>query len=149
MTAMTPKSAFKIVDALSADDFGSTAPNATQCLNIDTKGFRWATFVVNCGNIAGTSAIAKVQESSDNFVSDAAADVTGAAFTTWGDSSDNTTRSLTIDLQKCERYLQLAFTYDSITASNFAGICILSHALDSAYIGTGGVDANAQGPFPA
>lgn len=149
MTAFTPKSAFKIVDALSADDFGNTAPTNTQCLNIDTKGFRWATFAVNCGNIAGTSATVKVQESSDNFSADAAADVTGATFTVWGDTSDNITRSLTIDLQKCERYLELAFTYASITASNFAAVCILSHALDSAYIGTNGIDANALGPFPA
>lgn len=148
MASNLPRSAVKIVNALSPDDYGGTAPNATQCLNIDTRGFRWATFAVTVGNVAGTSVACKVQESSDNFSSDAAADITGAAFSNWGNTDDNTTKSITIDLQKCERYLQLAFTYDTISASDVAAVCILSGSADTLYVGTGGVDANATGPFP-
>lgn len=151
MASYTPKSALKIVNALLPDDFGSTAPNATQCLNIDTAGFRWATFVVQVGNVAGTSITAKVQESSlsDFGGGDPAADVTGASIPVWGDGDDGTLKSITIDLQRCERYLQLAFTYSSITASDLSAVCILSGAQDSADIGTAGIQTNATGPFPA
>lgn len=149
MTAMTPKSAVLFKSALSPKDYGSTAPTATQCINIDTKGFRWATFLVQTGTVTGTSIAVKVQESSDNFVSDAAADVTDADFTTLAATDDDQWESLTIDLQKCERYLQLAFTFSAITVANLAASCVLSGAADSAYIGTDGVDAAALGPFPA
>jgi hypothetical protein len=148
MASLTPKSAVKIVNALVPDDFGNTAPNATQCLNVDTLGFRWATFVVQVGNVAGTSITCKVQESSDNFVSDAASDITGASIPVWGDTDDSTLKSITIDLQRCERYLQLAFTYGSITASDVSACCILWGATDSLSIGTAGVQTNATGPFP-
>jgi len=148
MASNTPKSALKIVNALSPDDFSSTAPTSGQCLNIDTSGFRWATFVVTVGNVTGTSIAARVQESSDNFVADAAADVTGAAIPVWGGSDDNTTKSITIDLYQSERYLKLAFTYASITASDVAAVCILSVARDSLDVGTAGIQTNATGPFP-
>lgn len=149
MTSMTPKSAFKIVPALSPADYAATAPTATQCLNIDTKGFRWATFVLHIGALTGTSFAAKVQESSDNFSADAAADITGAVFTTaTGAGSDDSLMSLTIDLSKTERYLQLAFTFSSLTVSLLSAVCILSNALDTKYLGTNGVDATALGPYP-
>jgi len=150
MASLTPKSAVKIVNALSPDDYGNTAPTASQCLNIDTLGFRWATFVVQVGNVAGTSIACKIQESStSDMTTDAAADITGASFANWGDTSDNVTRSITIDLQRCERYLQLAFTYSSITASDVSACCILWGAGDSLSVGTAGIDANGTGPFPA
>ncbi len=150
MASLTPKSAVKIVNALLPDDFGNTAPSAAQCLNVDTLGFRWATFVVQVNNVAGTSVACKVQEStlSDFGGGDPASDIAGAAFSNWGDGDDGVLKSITIDLQRCERYLQLAFTYGSITASDVSACCILWGATDSLSIGTAGVQTNATGPFP-
>lgn len=148
MGSQQPRSGIKIVSALRPDDYGSTAPNATQCLNIDTLGFRWAVFSVDVGNVAGTSITAIVQQD-DNSAMSSATSVTGATMTVWGNTSDNTQRSITIDLSKTERYLQLAFTYDTISASDVSAVCVLSGAHDSAYIGTNGVDAQNEGVFPA
>jgi hypothetical protein len=150
MGSLTPKSALKIVRAISPADYAGTAPTAgTQSVNIDTKGFRWATFVIVAGALTATSIIGKISESSDNFSSDAAADVTGATFTTLTTSTDDVIVSLTVDLSKSERYLRIAFGTFTATVSNLSAVCILSGAHDSLYIGTNGVDANALGPFPA
>ena len=149
MASGNPKSSQKTVAALYPKDYGNTAPAAsTESFYIDTRGFRWAKFVLLAGGVAGTAIDCAVKESSDNFSSDAAAAVTGASFTTIGNTGDNQVQAVIIDCDKTERYLNLAFTFNTITASNLAAVCILSNAEDSVYVGTGGVDAKVTTVAP-
>ena len=143
MSSGNPKSGRKILRALSPKDYASTAPTTTECQKIDTKGFRWAQFVIVSGALTGSSIACVVSDSNDNFVGDPAVAVTGATFTTLASANDDVIHSVVIDLTKCKRYLQLTFT-TTMTVGNMAAICILSHAADSAYIGTGGVDASVD-----
>jgi hypothetical protein len=150
MGSQTPRSALKIVRAISPADYAGTAPTAgTQSVNIDTLGFRWATFTIIAGAMTATNVIGKITQSSDNFVSDAAADVTGATFTALTTSTDDAIRTLTVDLSKCERYLRIEFGTFTATVSNLSAACVLSQSHDSGYIGTNGVDANNVGVYPA
>ncbi len=144
MTSLNPKSAAKRVMALPAKDYGSTAPTTSEASKIDTKGFRWATFILVGGAITGTTLAWKITESSDNFSSDAAADVTGATGTSLASADDNEVHTVIVDLQKCERYLQIAFTFTSVTVANIGAVCILEGPLDSPYVGTSGVDASVD-----
>lgn len=148
MTSMNPKSAAKRLVALPSKDYGATAPTTSESVEIDTKGFRWATFILVSGALTGTTIAAKITESSDGFSSDAAADVTGAAFTNLGSSDDAEIHTVVVDLSKTERYLQIAFTFTSVTVSNLAAVCVLSGAADSVYVGTGGNDASVDALAP-
>ena len=150
MGSQTARSELKIVRAISPADYAGTAPTAgTQSVNIDTLGFRWATFVIVAGAMTATNVIGKISESSDNFSSDAAADVTGATFTALTTSTDDAIRTLTVDLSKTERYLRIAFGTFTATVSNLSAVCILSQAAESGYVGTNGVDAGNVGVYPA
>ena len=139
-----PKYTRKTLNALSPKDYATTAPTTSEAQKIDTLGFRWATFILNVGTITGTSLDWKISESSDNFSSDTAADVTSATGTQLTGASDNTTHVIVVDCSKTERYLQMTFSASSITAMNLSGICILSNPIDSPYVGTGGVDAKVE-----
>jgi hypothetical protein len=149
MTSQNPKSAAKRVMALPSKDYGATAPTTSEAAKIDTKGFRWATFILVGGAITGTTLAWKITESSDNFGSDTAADVTGAAGTNLASADDNEVHTIVVDLSKTERYLQAAFTFTSVTVSNIACVCVLSGAADSTYIGTAGNDASVDALAPA
>lgn len=143
MSSVNPKNREKTVRNLSPKDYAATAPVAsTESLYIDTKGFRWAKFILSVGTITSTGSVAaKIQESSDNFSSDAAADVSGATFTTLTGASDDSIQAVVVDCSKTERYLTVAFTFTTTTVANLSGVCILSNAVDSIYVGTNSADA--------
>lgn len=148
MASGNPKSGRKTLNGLIPKDYGSTAPTTSECQKIDTLGFRWCSFILNVGNVAGTSIDWKISQSSDNFSSDAAADVTGATGTQIGNTGDNQTQVIVIDCSKTERYLQPTFTFSSITAAALSITVELSGAADSAYIGTAGNNAKVVAVAP-
>lgn len=141
MSANNPKYNRKTLNGLIPKDYAATAPTTSESQKIDTSGFRQCTFILNVGNVAGTSIAWKISESSDNFSSDTAADVTGATGTLIGNTGDNQTQVIIVDCTKSERYLQATFTFDTITASALSLTVLLEEPQDMAYIGTGGVDA--------
>lgn len=141
MSAGNPKWNEKTLNGLIPKDYAATAPTTSESQKIDTAGFRFAKAILNVGNVAGTSIAWKISESSDNFVSDTAADVAGATGTLIGNTGDNQTQVIIVDCTKSERYLQATFTFDTVTASALSLIWILSEPIDSVYVGTGGVDA--------
>lgn len=148
MPSYNPKSRTKTLNGLIPKDYGNTAPTTSECQKIDTKGFKWCAFVLNVGNVAGTSIDWKISESSDNFSSDTAADVTGATGTQIGNTGDNQTQVIVVNCSKTERYLQATFTFSSITAAALSITVHLSGATDTAYIGTGSVDAKVVAVAP-
>ena len=73
----------------------------------------------------------------------------GATFTALDGNSDNSIHSVIVDCQKTERYLKIAGTSPTTsTVMLLAGICILSGAVDSVWIGTNGVDASVEAVAP-
>lgn len=141
MSLRNPKFCEKTLSFLIPKDYAATAPTTTESQKIDTKGFKFAKFILNVGNVAGTSIAWKISESSDNFSSDTAADVTGATGTLIGNTGDNQTQVIIVDCQKTERYLQATFTFDTVTASALSGIVVLERPIAGNVVGTGGVDA--------
>ena len=151
MSSQNPKSGRKILRAVNCKDYASATPATTDCISIDTRGFRWAQFVIVAGvmTVASGTLPLKIVESSDDFSSDAATDVTGATFTALDGNSDNSIHSVIVDCQKTERYLKIAGTSPTTsTVMLLAGICILSGAVDSVWIGTNGVDASVEAVAP-
>lgn len=143
MASNHPDSYFKVVQGLIPKDYGNTAPSASECANIDTKGFRWATCIVNVGNFAGTSMAIKISQDTDSAMG-SVADVTGATFTTVTNLLDNQIKVGHIDLSKTERYLEPTFTFDTVTAAAVSVVWVLSNVSDSLSIGTDGTDAEVE-----
>lgn len=148
MASGNPKSFCKTLNGLIPKDYGSTAPTTSECQKIDTLGAHWAKFTLNVGNVAGTSIDWKISQSSDNFSSDAAADVTGATGTQIGNTNDNQTQVIIVNCYKTERYLQPTFTFSSITAAALSITVELFGQADSLYIGTAGNDAKVVAVAP-
>lgn len=115
MSTLSPTLGFKVANGIDADAYSADV-NGT---GIDCRGFDYALIVVNMGDLADTVTALDitVQESSDDAVGDAYADVTGATInvdpdgnTTW----DNTARMALVRLRGRERYLR-------VILENYAG----------------------------
>ena len=94
----------KAVVGIVADNHSASTVNGT---GFDTRGFESALIIVNSGanGSSGTVDI-KMQESSDDAVADAYADISGAAFTQITEANDNTIYVGTVKLEGRERYLR-------------------------------------------
>lgn len=150
MPSGNPKSGEKTVLALKLKDYAAIAPTGAELVAVDTKGFRFAKFVITSGVLtmsAGSIAF-KVQESSDNFVSDAAADVTGATFAALTGGDDDEVHSVIVKCSETERYLKLFAAFGTVTVAGLSGNCVLSEPIDSVYVGTGGNDASVDAVAP-
>lgn len=78
---------------------------------IDCRGFDEALIVVAAGAVTGSgSHVFKVQESGDNAVADAYADVASAAFTAITADNDNTVYVGRVNLRERQRYLRVVDT---------------------------------------
>lgn len=105
---------------------------------IDTKGYDYATIVINLGATDVTLAALKVQESDTS--GSGFADVTGLIYGTStgingttaalaGTGADDDVYLFEIDLRNRKRYLDVVATAGNGTAGTFAsGVCLLSRA---------------------
>lgn len=107
---------------------------------IDTLGFDYCVIAIQIGATDIAMAALKVQESDDNAVADAYADVVGLRFGTDAGidgvtstlpaaDADNTIRLFFIDCRKRERYLKVAATAGDGTAGTYlSGMAFLGRA---------------------
>lgn len=100
---------WKAMPGINPASLGTGATNGT---GIDTVGFNQALLVLAVGAMGSSGTMdVKVQESSDNGVSDTWADVTGAVFTQLVDGThDNTAHIASLDLSATERYIRIVST---------------------------------------
>lgn len=98
--------AMKTAVGILADDYAAVTTNGT---GIDTTGYHQALIVVNAGVITTTLDV-KIQESSDNGVADAFADITGAAFAQILAAADNLVVVGRVNLQGTEQYIRVVGT---------------------------------------
>lgn len=151
MTSRNPKSCLKISRAVACKDYASATPATTDCVAVDTKGFTWATCIMHTGvmTVAAGNLPLIIVESSDNFSSDTATAVTGAAWTALDGGDDNEVHTVTVNCSKTERYLKVQGTSPTTsTVMLLSGVWVLSGPIDSAYVGTGGVDASHDAIVP-
>ena len=124
----------KAVPMIAPDDYGTTAPTTTALIAVDTLGFKWLSILASVGNIAGTSITIKAQGSATS--GGTYADITGATFTAFGDTDDDTAKYIILDCHKlaaAERFVKLFVTYVSITASEVGAIGLLHQGADPAF----------------
>lgn len=94
---------------------------------VDTKGFETVMFELNVGVATATGTLdVKLQESSDDGVADAYADITGAVFVQVTVANDNTVYLLRIKSRNFKRYLRTVSTIatDTVTAGIVANLGI-------------------------
>ncbi len=93
---------------------------------VDTKGFRHCTFLVILGALDIALAVFKLQESDDDAVADAYADVDGADYSTDSTlpaaTTDNSIYAIRVDLRGRERYLNLSLTGGDGSAGTYATV---------------------------
>lgn len=96
---------------------------------IDTKGFRYATFVVQLGALDIALAALKLQESNDSGMS-GAVDISGADFsvspaTLPSATDDNKLYAIHVNLNGRKRYLDLSMTGGDGTAGTYASVFVI------------------------
>jgi hypothetical protein len=114
---------------------GSGLDAESAAKEVDTQGFRWARFIVNCGTLTGTSIVFQV-EASDTAGSGHAA-VSGATATITGAADDDSVTQFLVDTQNTGRYLILTHTVTAMTVSEIGVTCSLEEPSDSAFVATG------------
>lgn len=93
---------------------------------IDTRGYRRLIAVFQAGAMATSATCAfKLQESSDEAASDAYADISGAAMTSFADTDDNYTQVIELNLDSRERYIKAVATPGTIDSTALAVLFIL------------------------
>ena len=123
-------------DVLAASQFAVpiTAATTTPSAGVDTLGYRRAVAVFHSlPTGSGTTSDCKLQQSSDDGVGDAYADVSGAAFTQVTTAGGVKLQMMEIDLAKRERYLKLLHTGAGGSAAGAAsGIILLFRGAQTA-----------------
>jgi hypothetical protein len=103
---------------------------ANEGAGVDCRGFDEALIVVAAGVVTGSGSHAfKVQESGDNAVADAYADVTDAAFTAITASNDNTVYVGRVNLRERQRYLRVLDTGGVAVMEGAAVIILMAAAI--------------------
>ena len=93
---------------------------------IDTKGYSEAMIVLVAGAFTATGTLAvKVQHSNDDGSGDAYADLTGAAFTTLTDATDDSVKvaRLKLDGNGCKRWIRIVSTVATAAAPH--GVAVI------------------------
>jgi len=135
MTLSDPKTNFKMVACI--DPVVVAAAGTTDGTSIDTKGFRWATFIVQIGTQGGgttTGTSAKI--TSDPLTGGAfATDISGAVFTPATLLAGDCEEIGRIDLHKLDystsRWLRIELTTVGAGVSvPVSAVCILSNSED-------------------
>ncbi|MGB0889969.1 MAG: hypothetical protein ACPGWS_06755 [Solirubrobacterales bacterium] len=129
MSQTNPSNALDVRDCIEP---ASRTAGATNGAAIDCRGFEYAMFIVASGTNQATGTLdCKIQESSDNAVSDAYADVTGATFTQITTANDTAVRVCQVRLHGRERYLRMVGTV-ATAACIYGGYVVLSgHEVDA------------------
>lgn len=103
----------------------STNSAALAGIGVDTKGWREALIIAQFGLAAGGTRTVKVQESDDDGVLDAYADVAGATFAAVTTSDDVNLYVGRLDLGPRKRYLRVYHTGDGANACVVAATILL------------------------
>lgn len=104
----------KVVQAQMPDTLSAGAEAFTS--GVDCQGFDEALVILNCGDFTATGDVSfQLEESSDDAVADAYADITGAAISEKTTSTDATVYVGRIDLAKRERYIRVGIDVDDDT----------------------------------
>ena len=104
----TIQEAIKAIHSLLPQALATGANNGA---GVDCKGYGEALVVVIAGATTSNGSHAfKVQESSDDAVADAYADITDATFTAITTSNDNAVYVGRLNLRGCERYIRVVDT---------------------------------------
>lgn len=123
----TPSSSYLVKQAVAPQSAGTGADSVTGT-GIDCLGYEVALFVIEAGAIASaanTSVAVRLQESSDNGVTDTFADLTGATTGTIVNAGENEPYIIEVNLSETERYLRAMVTGGS-SAGGLVGVtCIL------------------------
>jgi len=136
-----PLNNFEVRRCTDPGDWIDTEPSTTN-VSVDTRGFGWATFILTKGVLAdGVSWTATCQSSSDDGQVDTYADIeaapTAATKATITTAQSGKTASFSIRCNPTERYLKLVWTKSgTFTQSEMQAVCVLTHPLDSAVVGT-------------
>lgn len=142
MSLQDPSSTTKVKCLTWPKDYVSTAPTGTDNVSVDTEGFRFARIDIAGGALTGgTSWDAVVQQSSDNAVADAFADIesspTAKTKISMLAADDGTVRSVVIDLTAVERYLKLSWTeVGTFSVSLLSATVTLFNPVDTEFLGT-------------
>lgn len=99
---------------------------------IDTKGYRWAIFVLQTGVMDAASTYdMQIEETDVTGFGGTVSDITGALVQTIN-TDDNSTFVVAIDLQQADRYLRVKdFTVGGVASAAISVTVILSQAKDS------------------
>lgn len=142
MSLQDPSSVTKTVLVTIPKNYADIPPTGAEVIAVDTKGFRFARFDIVTGTITGgTTWTATCQQSSDNAVGDAYANIesspTAKTQVSLADANDSAIKSFVIDCTAAERYLKLLWAKTGTwSASNMSATCTLFNPVDTDYIGT-------------
>ena len=104
---------------------GTGAPGVVE---VDGAGYQYAVFVVTLGTIgAGGGSTVKVQESATSGGS--FADVAGTSVVI-GDTDDDSTKVIAVNLAGRERYLKMAATTPAASTA-MAAVCVLTNGINT------------------
>lgn len=136
MSTTDPKTNFKMVACIDPVDI--TTAGTTDGASIDTKGFRWATFIIQVGTAAGAvfTGLAAIITSDPATGGAFATAITGAVFEPVDLLAGDTEQIGRIDLHKLDystsRWLRVEVTHvgATITASPISCVVVLSNSED-------------------